>query len=155
MKPRFVIAMLLVLALAVPASMLAQQNSKAEQEVLAVIDELQEANLKGGAEGAVIFDKYLADDLTRIPANGAVLTKADLVNGFKTGKIKVDALELSDIKIRIYGHTAVATGISTRKETFMGAPVVGSTRWTRVFVKSDSVWKNVLYQNTGIAEPAK
>ena len=155
MKRSVAIVMLVVLALAVPAQMVAQQNSKAEQEVLAVIDELQEANLKGGVEGAVIFDKYLADDLTRIPANGAVLTKADLVNGFKTGKIKVDALELSDIKIRIYGHTAVATGISTRKETFMGAPVVGSTRWTRVFVKSDSVWKNVLYQNTGIAEPAK
>jgi hypothetical protein len=145
----------LVLALAIPASMLAQQGSKAEKEVRAVIDELQKANLKGGAEGAVIFDKYLADDLTRIPANGAVLTKADLVNGFKTGKIKVDALELSDIKIRIYGHTAVATGISTRKETNMGARVAGGTRWTRVFVKRDGVWKNVLYQNTGIPEPAK
>ena len=154
MKPRLVIVTLLVLALVVPASMLAQ-SSKAEEEVRAVIDELQEANLKGGAEGAVIFDKYLADDLTRIPANGAVLTKADLVNGFKTGKIKVDALELSDIKIRIYGHTAVATGISTRIETNMGARVAGGTRWTRLFVKSDGVWKNVLYQNTGIAEPAK
>ena len=68
MKPRFVIVTLLVLALAVPASILAQ-GSKAEKEVRAVIDELQEANLKGGAEGAVIFDKYLADDLTRLPAN--------------------------------------------------------------------------------------
>ena len=155
MKRSLAIVTLVILALALPATMLAQQNSKTEKEVRVVIDELQKANLKGGAEGAVIFDKYLADDLTRIPANGAILTKADLVNGFKTGKIKVDALELSDIKIRIYGHTAVATGISTRKETFMGAPVVGSTRWTRVFVKSDSVWKNVLYQNTGIAEPAK
>jgi hypothetical protein len=56
MKPRFAIAMLLVLALAIPATMLAQQ-SKAEKEVRAVIDELTQANLKGDAEAAAIFDK--------------------------------------------------------------------------------------------------
>jgi len=67
MKPRLVIVMLLVLALGVSVSMLAQ-GSKAEQEVRAVIDELQKANLMGGAEAAAIFDKILADDLTRIPA---------------------------------------------------------------------------------------
>jgi hypothetical protein len=35
MKPRFVIVMLLVLAMAVPVSMLAQQNSKAKTEASA------------------------------------------------------------------------------------------------------------------------
>ncbi len=155
MKRSLAIVTLVILALAVPASLLAQQNSKAEKEVRAVIDELQKANLMGGAEAAAIFDKLLADDLSRIPASGTALTKTDIVNGFRTGKIKVESLENSDIKIRIYGHTAVATGISSRKETFMGARVTGGSRWTRVFVKRDGVWKNVLYQNTTIAEPAK
>jgi hypothetical protein len=80
MKPRLVIVMLAVLALAVPVSMLAQQNSKAEKEVRAVVEELREANLKSGAEAAAIFDKYMADDGVRIPATGAIYTKADVLN---------------------------------------------------------------------------
>ena len=71
MKPRFVIAMLLVLALAVPVSMLAQ-DSKAEKEVRAVLEEQRQANLMGGAEAATAFDKLFADDYVRITADGAV-----------------------------------------------------------------------------------
>jgi hypothetical protein len=57
MKPRIMIAVLLVVALAVPASMLAQGSSKAEQEVRTVLDQSDQANLKGGAEAAATFDK--------------------------------------------------------------------------------------------------
>jgi ABC-type sugar transport system substrate-binding protein len=79
MKPRLVIVMLLVLALAVPASMLAQQNSKAEKEVQAVVDKLQQANLKGGDEAIAVFYKYYTDDFVRIMPSGATFTKADLL----------------------------------------------------------------------------
>jgi len=154
MKPHFAIAMLLVVALAVPVAVLAQGSSKAEQEVRAVLDQSDQANLKGGAEAAATFDKIIGDDYTRIPANGAALTKADIVNGFKTGKIKVQSLKNSDIKIHIYGHTAVVTGILT-EEAFLGAPVTGNSRWTRVLVKRNGVWQLVLFQNTNIAGSAK
>jgi hypothetical protein len=154
MKPRFVIIVLLALSLAVPALMVAQ-GSKAEQEVRAVLAQSEQANLKGGAEAAATFEKILADDLTRIPPSGIALTKADIVNGFRTGKIKVESLENSDIKIRIYRRTAIATGVSTRKETFLGAGVTGSSRWTRVLVKRGGAWQIVLSQNTNIANSAK
>jgi hypothetical protein len=152
MKPRFLIAVLLVIALIVPAWMLAQQNSKAEKEIRAVLDELREANLKGGAEGAAILDKYLADDVVRIPPNGALYTKAELLDGFRTGKIKVEAQDNSDIKIHIYGNTAVVSGLAKRKSSFMGSEITGQDRWTRVFVKRNGVWKNVLYQQTKTAQ---
>ena len=58
MKPRIVIATLLVVVLTIPASMLAQ-GSKAEQEVRAVLAEMQQALLKSGAEAAATLDKYL------------------------------------------------------------------------------------------------
>jgi hypothetical protein len=153
MKRSLAIVALVILALAVPVSMLAQQ-SKAEKEIRAIIDELTAANLKGGDEAAAVFEKYTGDDIARIPGNGTVLTKADILDGFRSGKIKVESLENSDIKIRIYGHTAVATGTSTRKETFMGARVSGGSRWTRVLVKRNGVWQTVLFQNTNIAQPA-
>jgi hypothetical protein len=155
MKPRFVIAMLLVLALAVPVQMLAQQNSKAEKEVRAVLDTLIQANVKGGTEAATIVDKYIADDFIRIPPNGAVYTKAEIIDGFKSGKIKVEAASLADVKIHIYGRTAVATGILRSEAAMMGAADTGQSRWTRVLVKQNGIWKSVLFQNTRITEPAK
>jgi len=154
MKLRLVIVMLMVLALGVPVPMLAQ-GSKAEQEVRAVMAELEQANLKGGAEAASRLEKLLADDFTRIPPNGTALTKAEIMDGWRTGKIKVAALENSDIKIRVYGHTAIVTGIETSKAAMMGANYLGKTRFTRIFVKRGGRWQCVLFQSTTIAEPAK
>jgi len=151
MKPRFVIIMFLVFALAVPASMLAQQNSKAEKEVRAVLEELRQANLKGGDDGAATFDKYIAVDVVRIPPNGTSVTKADMLDGFRTGKIKVEKMDQSDIKIYIYGNTAVVTGIDNSRWTMLGADYSGQFRWARVLVKRDGIWKSVLFTNTKIA----
>ena len=153
MKPRFVIVMLLVMALAAPASMLAQQNSKAEKEIRAVIAQLSQANLKTPADAIPIQEKYLADDFVRIPPNGAVFTKSDVVNANRAAKSGLEAQDLSDIKIRIYGNTAVATGILNSKgRSPLGYGAVQQSRWTRVFVKRGGNWQCVLYQNTPIKQ---
>jgi len=88
MKRSLAIVTLVILALSVPVQMLAQQ-SKAEKEVLAVVDEINQANRTGGAEGAAALEKYLADGLVRVPVNGALLTKDDILNGYRTGIIKM------------------------------------------------------------------
>ena len=151
MKPRFVIAMLVVLAVAVPASMLAQQNSKAEKEVRAVLDEIQKAVLKGGVEAAAFFDKYNADDFTLIGPNGAVQTKAENLEGFRSGKTGYQKMDFSDVKVRIYGNTAVVTGIVKFIGEQAGVNYTGNQyRFTRVFVRQGGIWKHVLIQNTRI-----
>jgi hypothetical protein len=155
MKPRFVIVMLLVLALAVPASMLAQQSSKAakEKEVRAVFDEMQKGVLKGGVEAAATLDKYSADDFMLIQGNGAVLTKAETSDGYRSGKSGYQKMDLSDVKVRIYGNTAVVTGIVTYIGELAGLKNTGiPARFTRVFVKWNGAWKQVLNQNTRITQ---
>jgi len=153
MKPRFVIAMLVVLAVAVPASMLAQQNSKAEKEVRAVLDEIQKAVLKGGVEAAAFFDKYNADDFTLIGPNGAVQTKAENLEGFRSGKTGYQKMDFSDVKVRIYGNTAVVTGIVKFIGEQAGVNYTGNQyRFTRVFVRQGGIWKHVLLQNTRITQ---
>jgi hypothetical protein len=99
MKPRFVIVMLLVLALALPATMLAQ-GSKDEQQIRAVGRELTEAFLKGGAEGAAVLDKIYAEDYLGVRGDGKVLTKAQEIEAYKTGAIKYQANESKEVKIR-------------------------------------------------------
>jgi hypothetical protein len=153
MKRRLAIVTLVILALAVPASLLAQQNSKAEKEIRAFLEKSRQTNLKGGAEAVATFDKLIADDYIRIPSNGAMLNKAGLLEGFKTGNIKVESTELSDIKIRIYGKWAIVTGIDTSTWTLNGERIDAAARWSRVLRKEDGIWKVMLYQSTKL--PAK
>jgi ketosteroid isomerase-like protein len=154
MKPRFVIAVLLVIALAAPASMLAQQSKAAkEKEVRAVFDEIQKGVLKGGVEAAATLDKYNADDFTLIQGNGSVLTKAETSEGYRSGKTGFQKMDLSDVKVRIYGNTAVVTGIVTYIGEQAGSKSTGiPARFTRVFVKRDGNWKQVLNQSTRITQ---
>ena len=136
----------------------AKQQSRKGKEVLAAVEELRQANLKG-AEGIAVFDKYLANDFTLVTSIGKVFTKAETENAWKTGQQHATAYDLSDIKVRIYGGTAIVTGLL--KGTSAGLLASGNTlqprqfRWTRVFVERGGMWKCVLYQLTGIAGAAK
>ncbi len=153
MKPRLAIVTLVIIALAVPASMLAQQNSKAEKEIRALVEETRQANLKGGPDAVAFFEKYLADDVVRIPDNGALLHKADILNAFKTGGIKVEKADWTIDQVSIRGKWAMVTGRDTYTWTLFGETLSGTNRWTRVFVKEGGIWKNVLTQSTRM--PAK
>jgi len=152
MKRSLAIVTLVILALAVPASILAQQNSKSEKDVRATLEEFRQANLKGGAEGAAILEKIYADDYARISTEGGVFGKAQALDSIKAGKTKYQSLEYSDLKIRIYGHTAVVTAIVKSTGTTYGvatSPI--GVRWTQILVKRNGKWQAVLLQTTGLA----
>jgi hypothetical protein len=148
MKPRFVLMALVILALAIPALMLAQQNSKAEKEIRAKIEENRQHNLKGGPEAVAYVEKNTANDVVRIPPNGALLTKADIINGFKSGGLKVEKWDITIDQIRVYGKWAIVTGTDTSTWTLNGELINAATRWSRVLRKEDGIWKGMLYQNT-------
>jgi len=155
MKLRFVIAMLVILALAVPATLLAQQNSKAEKEVRAVMEEIRQSVIKGGPDFVTTLEKYYTDDMVRIPGHGRLLTGTDMLAAAKKGTTTVESLEYSDVKVRVYGNWAIATGIETGKGVQVGVPWAGAYRFSRVFVKRNGIWKNVLYQDTELPKSAK
>jgi len=155
MKQRFVIVVLLILALSVPATMLAQQGSKAEKEIRAVLEEIRQNLIKGGDDYVRTLEKYYPDDMVRIPGYGRLLTGADNVASAKKGDTTVESLEYSDVKVRVYGNWAIVTGIETGKGVTVGVPWTGTFLFSRVFVKRNGVWKNVLYQDTEVPKAAK
>lgn len=150
MKPHFSILALLILTLAVSAQTPPAQNGNAEQEIRAVLTKYDQAYLRGGAEAVATFDRILTEDYTRIPPNGAALTKAELLNRFKAGRFRLEALENSDVKIHTYGQTAVATGIAKAKGSHMGIDFSGKTRWIQVLVNRGGGWQISLFQSTKI-----
>jgi len=88
----------------------------------------------------------------RITPDGKVFTKAEWLDSYRTGKTRYESVEVSDLKTRVYGRTAVITGITRAKGIQVGVPTGTGSRFTRVFVKRNGVWQIVQYQTTRIAQ---
>jgi len=81
-----------------------------------------------------------------------VLTKAQEIEKYKSGAIKYETNEIKDLKIRVYGHTAVSTSLSSSKNIRDGQQHIGTTRNIRVWVKQNGNWKCVAYQTTRVSQ---
>ena len=137
---------IVVLAWAASSLMLAQGRN-AEQQIRAVFDQINDALLKGDAAA---WGKLAADDFTGIGADGKVLNKAEVMDGHRTGKIKYESIDTSEIKVRVYGDTAVLTDTSSIKAHRGDLDMSGQYRNVRVFVKRSGKWQQVLAQRTKI-----
>ena len=141
---------MLVLAFIVAASALALgQGSNVEQSIKTLTEQTRQAALKGDVAA---FDKLLADDFTWITAFGATSTKADVLELFKSGKVKYEAIDVSDMKVRVYGDTALVNTTANVKGHFGAIDISGQYRGVRVWVKRKGQWQSVSFQSTRVAQ---
>jgi len=97
------------------------------------------------------LDKTTSDDYVLINMNGRMSSKADMIEAFKSGSSKLTSEELSDLKVRVYGNTAVITGKADVKGTLGGTDATGQILFTRVWVKKDGRWQSTSLQQTRAA----
>ena len=71
------------------------------------------------------LEKQTSDDYSLINMNGKMSDKSQMVNAFKTGQSKLTADDVSDLKVRVYGNTAVITGKADVKGTLAGNDATG------------------------------
>ena len=112
----------------------------------------QERNQAIVRNDATALDRMTSADYTVINLRGELLNKTQIVNGFKSGAIRYDSRELSDLNVRVYGSTAVVTGRVTQKAMENGKDTSGEHRFTRVLVKEKGSWVSVAVQTTTIAK---
>ncbi len=99
------------------------------------------------------LEKQTADDYTFINLYGQMSDKSQMVNAFKTGLTKLTSNEPSDMKVRVYGNTAVITGKADVKGTLGGKDTNGQIMFTRVYLKKNGTWQSVAFQQTAVANP--
>jgi ketosteroid isomerase-like protein len=142
----FAIASVFVLAAlcsSAPAQSVEEQIKKIETDRAAAVVKGDIAKL----------EKETDDDYTLINVYGKMSDKSQMVSGFKSGQNKLTSDELSDMKVRVYGDTAVVTGNVDVKGTMGGKDVSGQAMFTRVYVKKGGNWKAVALQQTRISNP--
>ena len=100
-----------------------------------------------------VLTKVTADDYTLITAAGQMSDKAQMITAFKSGQSKITVDDISDMKVRVYGDTAIVTGKVTVKGMLGGKDATGTQLFTRVYVKMGGHWMSVALQQTRIATP--
>lgn len=143
-----------ILAITTPFVMTALAGSASAQDVQEQIKKLEMDRAAAVVKGDVAkLEKETADDYTFINLNGQLSGKAQTMNNLRSGNIRLTANELSDLKVRVYGDTAVVTGRSDTKGTIAGTTPRGPVMFTRVYVKKDGRWQSVAFQQTPIGQP--
>jgi ketosteroid isomerase-like protein len=117
------------------------KTSEAEKEFLKLEKAFAEAIVKNDLEG---IGRLVADDWIIIDPDGGIVERARFFEVIKSGALTHDIMESEDLRVRVYGDSAVVTGVTRTKGKFMGQEFSTQERATDVFVKRDGRWQCVL-----------
>ena len=92
---------------------------------------------------ATALDRIYAADFIGVGPSGIVRTKPQMILDFRSGDLKFQSITTDDVQVRVYGDTAVETGLSTMIGQDKGEIVPRDTRFTRVWVKQQGRWRLV------------
>jgi ketosteroid isomerase-like protein len=137
------LALTLVQAPAGDAKVVAAQDTLEELE-----SEWNAAHVRGDA---AVLDRLFADDVVVIVPGMRVMTKADAVGMFTSGRMKFDRYETSETKLRVDDEMAIVTGRLKRTRVVAGATANDDWRFTKVYIRRTDRWQVVSFHASNTA----
>jgi hypothetical protein len=147
MKKTLMWCLIGLLSLGSAARSQAQQTGATEKAVAALEEQWLQSQKTNNPE---LLVPLLADKFVGTGSNGKVTNKAEALAEAKGTKYSSIAYE--DVKVTVFGDTAIATGGSKAKGTnASGKPVDEHVRWTDTWVKMPSgEWQCVASQSSPV-----
>jgi ketosteroid isomerase-like protein len=145
-----------VLAVAIPCLVLGQAKPKqavpsAGASAIQEVTALEVAWIDASRQHDVAwFERNVAASCILTDENGVVTDKAAMIADVKAGASQIASSSYENLKVQVYGDTAVATGISVTKATYKGKDNSGKFPWTDTWVKSGGQWQCVASHSSKI-----
>jgi ketosteroid isomerase-like protein len=95
------------------------------------------------------LDGLMTDDCKVIGPRGFVLDRQQCLQRFRSGALKTEAFDWSEVGVREYGQTVVVTGVVTQQASYQGQDASGRFRVTQIAVQQGSAWKCASLQFSG------
>ena len=124
--------------------------TKAEQAVRQQDDQRIHAQI---AADTIALRRIYADDFLGIGPTGVVRNKAQVIADFTSHELTYQSIRTADVRVRIYGNTAVETGRSTMIGIDKGKAVPRDNRFTRVWVLKEGRWQLVANHYSPLTAP--
>ena len=94
------------------------------------------------------LEQIMADDYTFTDPLGGVTDKQQNLDYISSGLFRIEDTHSRDVRVRIYGETAVVTALSIFKASYKGVRVRGRYQYTDVLVRRQGRWYAVASQAT-------
>ena len=140
----------LLVSTAVPLGHGKSGKNSAEQILIRMEQDWSQADLQKDASA---LNRILAEDWIGIDFEGTILNKVQALQGIGSGSGSLQSTVLRDMRVRVYGNTAVVTGTDTEKGEYHGKDSSGRYCWTDVFVRRNGRWQAVSSQSTKLTAP--
>jgi ketosteroid isomerase-like protein len=128
----------------------ADPDAKTEKEILATMEAYKQALIK---RDAAALSKVLSDDLVYTHSSNLHQDKAALLASLK-GNTSYDAIDFKDLKVRVYGNTALVVGDVDFHNNAGGVVSVSKLNVLHVLVKGPQGWQLVARQAVRYPDPA-
>jgi len=147
MKQRTLLLVILSVTLLVSSQVTARaaDNAAVVQTVLKVEQERAKAQVD---RNFPVLERLMGNELTYTHASGITQTKAEILGELKSGKLVYKSITNADVKPRVYGNTAVLTGLSDMTVIHYGKTLHLSLLFLEVDVNRHGQWQMVAYQST-------
>ncbi len=146
-----VVALAAIASAVVVASVSTQRRGAGDEKGIRDLEQrLAAAWVKGDRP---FIERLLADDWTVIDPAGRVLTKPQVLEEtFASSERRIEAMVIDDVKVRLLGETAVATGRTQATGSYRGQRATVTLRFTDVFYFRDGRWQIVASHGTTVAQ---
>ena len=145
MRGILVIAVLVVTTGSAAPGQSSGANEDRRRSVEQVIRQLDQERIQAQIHAdAAALERIYAGDFIGVGPSGAVRTKPQVISDFTSGELKFQSITTDEVQVRVYGNTAVETGLSTMNGQDKGKAVPRNNRFTRVWVKQQGRWRLVL-----------
>jgi ketosteroid isomerase-like protein len=109
-----------------------------------------EAHIKGDPAA---LERLWSDDLEVAVPRMPILTKSTALQFARSGRMRFERYETSELKVRKYGDTAVVTGRLQRTRTIEGKRMDDDWRFTKVYARQGGEWRVVTFHASEAAQP--
>lgn len=126
---------LIVLLAMLAGSSLDQEGAQQVQDADARLNRLILQNQ--AFEAAPVY----MDDFLLVTSGGKLVTKKEIVEQIASPELKLEVNEMTEVRVRVHGTTAVLTGILQQKGSYKGKQFDVKLRVTDTWIKTESGWR--------------
>ena len=127
-----------------------QPDTSEVKELMRLESVWNEAHEKGDASA---LEKLWADDLEVTVPRMPVMSKSEVLGFARSGRMKFQRYQTSDLKVRVYGDAAVVSGRLQRTRTLGEKAVNDDWRFTKLYIRREGRWQVVAFHASEAAQP--
>jgi hypothetical protein len=140
---------ILLITLSFAFNIKAQDANDPKMQVMMKMQDLKNALL---SKDSISLSGLLADDISYGHSSGIIQTKPQLIKDVMSGFQEYKSIEASDLNVRIYDNTGIATLKLKVNLSFGGNPMDLNLIATLTWVKINNEWKLVARQSVKLPD---